>query len=69
MVYTLYCWGMEHTNAAKIGVAVRKGQFQAQRISYDAKGKSTVEPISGWTTAGEATKIAKEHGFVPYWER
>ena len=60
---------MENTTAAQIGIAVKKGQFQAQSITYDKRGKSTIAPLSGWVTAAEATRIAKEHGFVPYWER
>lgn len=31
-----------------LGVAVRKGKFQAQKITFNAKGNSKTEPLTDW---------------------
>ena len=33
-------------NVTRYGIAVRAGQFQPQRIEFDARGKSTVTPLA-----------------------
>ena len=32
----------------KIAVAVEQGRVQLQRITYNPKGKSTIDPLSQW---------------------
>lgn len=49
---------MESNNAhEKVAIAVKAGKFQTQIIRYDAKGISTVEPITEWTDFESARKV------------
>lgn len=44
-----------------LAVAVMSGGYCAiNRVSYDAKGKSTVEPVAAWLTGSQAIDMLKE---------
>ena len=43
-----------------IGLAVKQGKAQVQRITYNAKGTSTIEPLSAWVTLAEAQTLREK---------
>lgn len=45
--------------APTFGIAVRRGEFQAQRIEYDQRGVSSVTPLCDWTTCVNAVVVKK----------
>ena len=46
------------SEASRIAIAVRKGKFQVQRVTYDSKGVSTIERLSEWISAESAKAVA-----------
>ena len=57
-------------NVTRYGIVVRAGQFQPQRIEFDARGKSTVTPLAPFVdNMGVAEKILRPFGWLPYRER
>lgn len=52
------------------GIAVKKGQFQAHRVTFDAKGRSTVALLSEWLGDMRAAEaVLRPLGWLPYRER
>jgi hypothetical protein len=39
-------------------IAVKAGKFQAQTVTYNAAGKATVKPLSGWVRYADALSFA-----------
>lgn len=56
---------MKKQTTVVFGVAVKQGKFQANRITYNARGVSTIEPLTGWTDSDTAVK-AKEEARAAY---
>ena len=44
-----------------IAIAVKKGKFQIQHVTYAANGKSTVVAQSGWLPSLEVAQLGKSY--------
>lgn len=56
---------MKKQTTVVFGVAVKHGKFRANRITYNSRGVSTIEPLTDWTDADSAVK-AKEDARAAY---
>ena len=43
-----------------IGIAIKQGKAQLQRITYNAKGTATIEALSGWITLPAAQALREQ---------
>lgn len=42
-----------------VGVSVKAGLARVEVVTFDAKGKSVIEPLSGWVTVCEAINAVR----------
>ena len=47
----------ETFKAETVAIAIKKGNAQVRKVSYNNKGVSTVTPLSDWVTLAEAQSI------------
>lgn len=47
----------KRTGCNEFSVAVEQGKERLVRITYDAKGKSTVKPVTEWYPVGELNAV------------
>lgn len=57
-------------NVTRYGIAVKGGQFQPQRIDFDARGRSHITPLTDFLPSmALAESVLRPLGWIPYRER
>jgi hypothetical protein len=58
------------TNTTRYGIAVKAGQFQPQRIDFDARGRSHITPLTPFLPNMRlAEDVLRPLGWIPFRER